>query len=146
MSSLTVAGLEHTVQETHLWLKAVEGRIHREDRHAAYGALRAVLHALRDRLTPELAVHLGAQLPMLVRGVYYEGWHMGGKPLPIRTAQDFAEHVARELPPGFDLDALSTARAVFAVIAERIDPGESAKVVDHLPGPLKALWPAEMRR
>jgi hypothetical protein len=25
-------------------------------------------------------VHLGAQLPLLVRGIYYEGWHMAGKP------------------------------------------------------------------
>jgi len=29
---------------------------------------------LRDRLTVDEAVNLGAQLPMLVRGFYYEGW------------------------------------------------------------------------
>jgi len=36
-------------------------QLHIEDRHDAYGALRSVLHLLRDRLTPEQAVHLGAQ-------------------------------------------------------------------------------------
>ena len=32
-------------------------------------------------------MHLGAQLPMLLRGLYYEGWHMAGKPTKDRSAQ-----------------------------------------------------------
>jgi uncharacterized protein (DUF2267 family) len=52
-----------------------------------------LLHAPRDRLPPEVAVHLGAQFPMLVRGVYYEGWHMAGKLTKGRSAQEFASHV-----------------------------------------------------
>lgn len=57
-------------------------------RYHAYNALRAVLHALRDRLPPDVAVHLGAQLPMLVRGIYYEGWYMAGKPTKERTPKN----------------------------------------------------------
>jgi uncharacterized protein (DUF2267 family) len=87
MSESGVAALDHTIQETNIWLKELAERLHLQDRHHAYAALRAVLHALRDRLTPETAVHLGAQLPMLVRGLYYEGWHMGGKPTGDRSAQ-----------------------------------------------------------
>ena len=83
MSTSGLAVLDHTVQETNIWLKAVAEQL-QLDRHDAYIALRAVLHALRDRLPPEVAVHLGAQLPMLVRGLYYEGWHMAGKPTKDR--------------------------------------------------------------
>jgi len=42
------------------------------DERRAYNALRAVLHALRDRLTTEEIAQFGAQLPTFVRGVYYE--------------------------------------------------------------------------
>ena len=73
MSISGVAALDHTVQETNAWLRAVAEQLHFEDRQHAYNALRAVLHALRDRLPPEVAVHFGAQLPTLVRGLYYEG-------------------------------------------------------------------------
>lgn len=71
---------DHTVQEANIWLKAVAEQLHFEERRHAYSALRATLHALRDRLTPESAVHFGAQLPMVVRGLYYEGWRIAGKP------------------------------------------------------------------
>ena len=90
MSTSGLAVLDHTVQETNVWLRIVADQLQIEDRHHAYIALRAVLHALRDRLRPEVAVHLGAQLPTLVRGVYYEGWHMAGKPTKDRSVQDFS--------------------------------------------------------
>jgi uncharacterized protein (DUF2267 family) len=141
MAESGVAALDHTIQETNIWLKATAEQLHFEDRHHAYSALRAVLHALRDRLTPDSAVHLGAQLPMLVRGIYYEGWHMAGKPTRDRSAQDFADHVGSALPPQFPIDPLTVTRGVFEVLWERIDPGESTKVVNQLPLPLRSLWP-----
>ena len=52
------------------------------DRRSAYRALRSVLHVLRDRLTPEQAVHLGAQLPLLVRGIFYDGWRIAANHAP----------------------------------------------------------------
>ena len=136
-----IAGLEHSVQETNLWLKALAEQLHFEDRHHAYSALRAVLHALRDRLTPEMAVHLGAQLPMIVRGLYYEGWHMAGKPTKDRSIQEFADHVLEQLPPGFPMDPLTVSKGVFNTLWQKLDPGETAKIVDHLPVPLRVLWP-----
>ena len=146
MSESGVAALDHTVQETNVWLKAVAKQLHFDDRHHAYSALRAVLHALRDRLTPETAVHFGAQLPMLIRGIYYEGWHFAGKPTSDHTAQEFADRVQGELPPLFPMDPLTVTRGVFEVLWERLDPGESAKIIDHLPAALKGLWPTVAQR
>jgi uncharacterized protein (DUF2267 family) len=59
------------------------------NRHKAYLALRATLHALRDRLTVEEVAQLGAQLPTLIRGFYYEGWDPTGKPLRVRHKEQF---------------------------------------------------------
>jgi uncharacterized protein (DUF2267 family) len=129
-----------TVQETNLWLKAVMEGLHTDDRHLAYLALRATLHALRDRVGPENAVHLAAQLPMLVRGLYYEGWRMAASQTRERTRADFLEHVRAELPRGSAIDANLAARAVFAVMWQKLDVGEVGKVLDLLPEELKELW------
>ena len=138
MSTSGLAVLDHTVQETNVWLKAVGEQL-QLDRHDAYIALRAVLHALRDRLPPEVAVHLGAQLPMLIRGLYYEGWHMAGKPTKDRHVEEFAERIMQELPPQFPLDPLTVARGVFETLWERLDPGEFEKLMHHLPTSLRSL-------
>lgn len=141
MSASGVAALDHAIQETNIWLKAVAQQLHFEGHHEAYNALRAVLHALRDRLPPEIATHLGAQLPMLVRGVYYEGWNIARKPTKDRSVQEFADHVLEGLPRQFPMDPLTVTRGVFEILWERLDPGEFAKLMDHLPASLRTLRP-----
>jgi len=145
MSDTQVAALDHTVQTTNLWLKRLAEEENLGDRPHAYGALRAVLHALRDRLTPEQATHFAAQLPMLLRGLFYEGWHMADKPMAVRHLDAFENMVDRNLPPGFPVDAHSAARAVFSVIWRELDFNETVKVVSNLPLPLRELWPQEAR-
>jgi uncharacterized protein (DUF2267 family) len=140
MSITGLAVFDTTVQETNLWLKAIMEALHTDDRHLAYLALRATLHALRDRLGPENAVHLAAQLPMLLRGLYYEGWRLAASQTKERTRADFLEHVRRELPRGAAIDPNVAARAVFGVMWAKLDLGEVGEVVDHLPEELKELW------
>ena len=111
-----LAIFDTTVQETNLWLKGIMEGLHTDDRHLAYLALRATLHALRDRLGPENAVHLAAQLPMLVRGLYYEGWRLAAAQTKERTRADFFEHIRGELPRGSAIDPNLAARAVFGVM------------------------------
>ena len=146
MSDTQLAPLDHTVQQTNLWLKKLMSDHHFQERHHAYSALRAVLHALRDRLTVEQAVHLGAQLPMLVRGIYYEGWHVGTRSAREHHVDEFAAHVGKLLPPQFPRDAVGTTKAVFDLLWQELDPGETAKIIDTLPVPLRALWPSVARR
>ena len=139
MGTTGVTALDHTVEETNVWLKGVEEGLRLDNRHQAYSALRAVLHALRDRLPPEVAIKLGAQLPALVRGIYYEGWHAAGTPTKERHLEDFIEHVLSGLPKKYPIDGLTVARGVFEVLWERLDPGEFEKVMNHLPVPLRTL-------
>lgn len=139
MNALGVSALDHTVQETNIWLKGVEEQVQLENRQQAYSALRAVLHALRDRLPPDVAIKLGAQLPILIRGVYYEGWHAAGTPTRERRVEEFVEHVWSELPQQFPADALTVTRGVFEILSEQLDAGGFEKVMHHLPAALREL-------
>jgi uncharacterized protein (DUF2267 family) len=140
MSTTGLPVLDTTVQETNLWLKAIMEGLHTDDRHLAYLCLRTTLHALRDRLGPEHAVHLAAQLPMLVRGLYFEGWHMAGTPTKERTRAAFFEHLRGELPSGSAIDPNMASRSVFVVLSQKLDPGEVDKVIERLPAELRDLW------
>lgn len=137
---------DHTVQEANQWLHKITAELHFEDARHAYPALRATLHALRDRLAPADAVHLSAQLPMVVRGLYFEGWKMSRTPSDEDTVDAFCDHIAKQLPPIFPMDPKTVAIGVFKVMWDELDVGETAKVIDRLPPALKALWPAIARR
>ena len=106
---------DKTVQESNLWLKDVMERLDTRDRHHAYSTLRAVLHALRDRIGPESPAHLGAQLPMLLRGLFYEGWDPTGKP---SKAPAFLAHIAKELPRAAEGEVEQGVTAVFDVLSK----------------------------
>ena len=139
MSVTGVTTLDHTIQETNVWLKAIEEELELDNRQQAYNALRAVLHALRDRVPPEVAIKFGAQLPILLRGIYYENWHAAGTPTRERHASDFADHVATELPQQFPIEPLTVIRGVFEIVWEKLDPGEFEKLMHHLPVQIREL-------
>ena len=116
-------------------------RLGTEDRHVAYKVLSATLHAVRDRIGPENAAHLGAQLPMLIRGFYYEGWHAAGTPTKQRHKQEFLDYVNGDLFRGLGVDPETAVRAVFGVMSTRLDPGEIEKLTALFPQELRSLWP-----
>jgi uncharacterized protein (DUF2267 family) len=122
-----------------VWLNDLLERLAWRDQHRAYRALRAVLHALRDRLPVNDASHFAAQLPMLVRGFYYEGYHPGDKPLRERTTDEFLAHVKTEFADeSFDIQTVT--RAVLNVLAKHLTPGEVDKVKHALPEDIRSLW------
>ena len=128
-----------TVQEANLWLKGIESRLPACSRQEAYAALRAVLHVLRDRLPMEGVLGISAQLPMLLRGVFLEGWRPAAGPTGIRDPKVFASEVAEQLAPTFPCLPHETVDAVFAVLAEQLDAGEVAKLAQYLPPRLRSL-------
>ena len=139
----TPSVFERTVQKTHDWLKELSEIGGFTSETQAYTALRAVLHALRDRLLPDEAVDLSAELPMLVRGFYFEGWRPNLHTDRERTLDEFIDHVRRELHNArFTVDAEAACRAVFALLSRRISAGEIRDVRAELPAVLQPLWPA----
>jgi uncharacterized protein (DUF2267 family) len=131
-----------TLQKTDEWLNHLKRLLPTDDRHVAYLALRATLHALRDRITVEEVAQLGAQMPMLVRGFYYEGWDPSGKPLKIRHRQEFLDRVTSELAYVVnDRDPEEIVRAVFTLLVQRISYGEIEDVKHVLPDDIRDLWP-----
>jgi uncharacterized protein (DUF2267 family) len=140
-SATTVDVFERTLQKTNRWLNHLMQVLPTEDRQAAYLALRATLHALRDRITVEEVAQLGAQLPMLIRGFYYEGWDPTGKPLKIRNKEQFLDRIANEFRTPDGKDPEDVARAVFTVLVQRISDGEIEDVKQVLPADIRDLWP-----
>src|SRR5437762_2091139 len=126
-------------RKTNVWLDElmVMGDLH--DRHRAYSALRATLHALRDRLGVEEVAQFAAQLPMLIRGFYYEGWDPSGKPLGVRSRQEFLLMIAREIRRDASIYAEWAARSVFGLLEQRISAGEIEDIKYVLPQDLRDL-------
>lgn len=141
MSQTGLAPFDSTIQTTHVWLKEIQERLGWHESYRAYHALRAVLHALRDRLTVEQAAALAAQLPMLVRGFYYEGWHPHGKPVKERHKEEFLAHVADAFRDDPTVDPEQVTRAVFQVLAKHVTTGEIESIKQGLPAELRSLWP-----
>jgi uncharacterized protein (DUF2267 family) len=127
-----VSVIDRTVAKTNEWLDRLSRELGTEDRQQAYGLLRAVLHALRDRIGTEVSVHLAAQLPLLVRGIFYEGWDPGSTPQKL-TLDEFIVRVERDATLQSSAEAASATRAVMQVLRDELAPGIMDHVIAVLP-------------
>jgi len=140
--SLTIGSIERTVHKTNAWLDELAQIARLESPEQAYAALRATLHALRDRLTIDEATDLAAQLPMLIRGIYFEGWKPSEVPLKQRCKREFLEHLNAELRgPDGPVDAELAASSVFQLLQRKVTEGELRDVRGMLPEEIRDLWP-----
>jgi uncharacterized protein (DUF2267 family) len=104
----------------------------------ALHALRAGLHAIRDRLPPSEVLDLAAQLPVVIRGFYYECWTLA--PERVRDRAAMIERVRAELAPDERLDPVEVLRGVIQLLVDHVSEGEIADVVATIPKPIAALW------
>ena len=140
MALTGLQSLDATINKTQRWIAEVRDGLEIEDRERALAALRAVLHVLRDHLPLQAAVALGAQLPLLVRGMYYENWQPEAKHSKPHSKTDVALLVAAELPWATESDLEKLTRTVFAVVRRHIAEDEFYKVLHILPRGLSELW------
>jgi uncharacterized protein (DUF2267 family) len=142
MGDTGFATFDATVDKTNRVLKQIEqpygwpkGR-----RNQSYGALRAVLHALRDRLTVEEAAQLSAQLPMLIRGIYFEGWDPTDVPVKMHR-EDFMERVRRQYPFEVEGDVELLVQRVLEALRSHVTEGEWDDIKSTMPKDLASALP-----
>jgi uncharacterized protein (DUF2267 family) len=140
MSTTGLKLFDETVHLTNLWLKQLMDDLDWTERERAFRALRVTLHALRDRLEVNAAAHLAAQLPILIRGVYYEGWRPAATPSRDRTAADFIAHVEDAFSRDPDEDPRRIVEAVFDLLDRHISEGEMEDVRRTLPEQIRGLF------
>lgn len=137
----------HHVFDPHIdtakrWLAEVSAEVHLSpsDASRALHALRAGLHAIRDRLPANEVLDLGAQLPTLIRGFFLEGWTLRTDPRQIRDRAGMIASVKRRLGPDPQLDPVDVLRAVIRLIVQHVSTGEVDDMIATLPRPIRELW------
>jgi len=139
MSASGLDVFDKTLQTTHIWLNEIT-EVMGPDKQVAWHVLGGVLRAVRDRVPLDLAAHLGAELPILVRGIYYDQWHPSAQPERYRSVDEFLECVVKNLGGIRPVDPRDAARSVFDVLSRHLPEGQIRKVRDSLPEEVRALW------
>lgn len=140
MSTTGLHTFDETLHLTNTWLHEIESRMGWDDRRKAYRLLRASLHALRDRLPVVAAAQLAAQLPMLVRGMFFEGWRPTTVPRKVRTPDEFLAPLREAFSDDPSFDAEAAFREVLAVMRRHVSAGELEDVRRNMPEAIRRLW------
>ena len=143
MSATGLESIDRTVQLTHTWINDLDARLRWNNKHRSYRLLRVVLHALRDWLQINEAADLAAQLPTLLRGVYYEQWRPATVPVKKRSKAAFLERIDAAFVNDQLPDTEFAVMSVFALLADAVTGGEISDVRNALPADLRALWPVK---
>jgi uncharacterized protein (DUF2267 family) len=141
MTGAGIEGIDRTVHATNGWIHDINERLGWDNRAKSYRLLRAVLHALRDWLPIGEGANLSAQLPTLLRGVYYEQWRPSTVPTKERDRNTFVARVEDGMKPELLDDPEAAIGAVLAILAQKTTSGEIEDVRNALPKDLRALWP-----
>jgi len=140
MSAIGLESIDHTVQLTHVWINDLDSQLQWNNKARSYRLLRAALHALRDWLQVNEAVDLAAQLPTLLRGVYYEQWRPVAVPVKERSKAAFLKRIDAAFANDPLPDSEFAVRCVFRLLSHKVTGGEIEDVRQALPADLRALW------
>lgn len=139
MSVTRIDIIDRSVEKAHLWVNDMATELGTEDHQHAYRVLRAFLHALRDHLSIDETAQLAAQLPIFVRGVFYEGWKPSGAPQHARDADGFLTQIVDEALLAGETEASFAAPAAWRVLGGHVSSGEMASVLHGLPEHVRGL-------
>jgi uncharacterized protein (DUF2267 family) len=79
-----------------------------------------------------VAAHVAAQLPLLIRGTFYEGWDPTKTPLRM-SLTEFLARIEKEASLKGTSEAEEAARAVIAVCWEELGDGTMEHLISVLP-------------
>lgn len=131
--------IDRSVEKAHIWINDLAEELGTEDGQHAYRVLRAFLQALRDHLPVDEAAALAAQLPIFVRGVFYEGWDPSRTPEHARDLDGFLTRIADEARLAGETEASFAATAASRVLNRHVSAGATASLLHALPHHLREL-------
>ncbi|MFW5698141.1 MAG: DUF2267 domain-containing protein [Fimbriimonadaceae bacterium] len=139
MAIESIPVFETTIQKTDAWLKTFQQQIGTDiNKDQAYHLMRAGLHTIRDRMTVDEAAHFSAQLPLLLRGTFYEGYKPSQQPRTMRTEQDFCNCLDEKINKDVPVDKKYVLPALFKTLKEQISEGQIKDVESHMPEDMQA--------
>jgi uncharacterized protein (DUF2267 family) len=141
MSATGLDVFDKTLQTTNIWLNDIMEAIG-PDRQVAWKVLSTVLHKIRDRVPVALAAHLGAELPLLIRGVYYDQFEPAKQPTACRNFEEFTAEVAEWLTDTRPVNVREAIHAVFRTLSHHVPAGQIHKIQEALPKDIRAVWQA----
>lgn len=131
---------QNTIQKTNGIVNEISEKMGWQERpNQSLGALRAVLQTLRDRLPIEEVADFGAQLPTLLRGIFYEGWKPASSPVKM-DRDEFIGRIRQRF--AFDLDQPVTllVKTVLSILNKHVSGGEIKDIKAVLPKELQSLF------
>jgi uncharacterized protein (DUF2267 family) len=128
---------------TNVWIRDILSQLRWQSKESGYQALRGTLHTLRDRLPPEEAVDLAAQLPLVVKGMYYDGWTLRDKPEKFKK-EEFARRVHAQFEFDDNVNPAEVIRAVLRVMYRHMGEGELRDVRSNMPKDIQEWFPEEV--
>ena len=139
MSTTHVDIIDRSSEKAHIWLNELAVELGTEDRQLAYRILRGFLHVLRDRLGVDEAAQLAAQLPLLVRGIFYENWDPSDTPQRYRDPAEFLDRVAHAALLHGETEASYAVAAAAGVLRRHVSSGLFDDVMQALPESIRPL-------
>ncbi|TDB70554.1 DUF2267 domain-containing protein [Micromonospora sp. KC723] len=136
------SAFESSMDKTNLILKDIEAAYGwpKEQRNQSYAALRTVLHLLRDRMPVQESVEFAQQLPVLVRGIYFDGWQPDDVPIKLNR-DDFLYEVRQGFPYDVEGGPERVVQVVLDTLRRHVTQGEWADVKSTMPGELRQMLP-----
>jgi len=141
MSAQGLEVIDHTVLLTHEWINDLRDRLGWESSRDALRLLRVTLAQVRDHLGHEELAQLSAQMPLLIRGIFYEGWSPSRTPLHERSIEQFMAPIEAKCADVQDWRGKESVSAVFQTLNEKISDGEINDVRAGLPQAVRDIWP-----
>ena len=142
MSANGLEVIDHTVHTTHAWINELAERLDWASKRSTLHLLRATLHHVRDHLLINELAHFSAQLPLLVRGMLFEGWMPKSNPTKVRSPQEFVASIGAEMDQAQEFRGAEDIRCVFDLLNARLSAGEIEDIRSSFSSGIRGLWPA----
>ena len=139
MSAGSASSIERNAQKANEWVADLAAELGRDDRDEAWRILRGFLQVLRDRITLDEGAQLAAQMPHLVRGVFYEGFDPGRPQETFRDRESFLALIAERAELAGPTDASFAAEAAMRTLRRHVSRGEVDQVLAQLPEPVRSV-------